>query len=60
MSDSEVASPCVSLCLLDREGVCAGCFRSAGEIAGWTLASAREKREILQRAQERRRESAPD
>lgn len=60
MSGGEVASPCISHCLLDDEGICAGCFRSVGEIADWALATAREKREILRRAQERRCAVAPD
>ncbi|MGH8799774.1 MAG: DUF1289 domain-containing protein, partial [Casimicrobiaceae bacterium] len=34
--DSAVASPCTSVCTIDRPtGLCAGCFRTLDEIAGW-------------------------
>lgn len=32
-----VASPCVKVCVVDGEsGLCLGCFRTLGEIAGWS------------------------
>ena len=30
-----VLSPCVGICSLDDQGLCAGCHRSAAEIARW-------------------------
>ena len=30
-----VLSPCIGVCMLDDEGQCMGCFRSAAEIARW-------------------------
>lgn len=30
-----VGSPCVSVCLLDEQDVCTGCFRTAQEITDW-------------------------
>ena len=30
-----VLSPCVGICCLDAQGLCEGCHRTAGEIAGW-------------------------
>lgn len=51
---AEPASPCISVCALDSDDVCMGCFRSADEITDWFLADAKEKREILKRAAERR------
>ncbi len=55
MSDErEIASPCISVCLLNDEDICLGCYRSAAEITDWFMAGAAEKREILARARERR------
>ena len=34
--EGHVASPCTSVCSIDPvTGLCAGCFRTLGEIAGW-------------------------
>lgn len=30
-----VLSPCVGICSLDEAGLCAGCLRTADEIAAW-------------------------
>ena len=54
MRAPEPESPCISVCLLDEEDVCAGCYRSADEITDWFMADAEGKREILKRARERR------
>jgi predicted Fe-S protein YdhL (DUF1289 family) len=59
MSEAEAQSPCISICVLDEMDVCQGCFRSAGEITDWLMASANEKREILARAKERYAASTP-
>ena len=42
-----VPSPCVRVCCLDDEDICLGCYRSLGEIVGWSAASDAEKTEIL-------------
>lgn len=54
MTEPEVSSPCVSICVLNDEDVCTGCYRSADEITDWSMCSAERKREILCRARERR------
>lgn len=54
MSEPEPQSPCISVCYLDEQEICQGCFRSASEIADWLMVSAQQKREILVRAAERR------
>ena len=54
MSDSEPESPCISVCLLDENDICVGCFRSADEITDWFMADASGKREILERCSTRR------
>ena len=53
MSDVEPQSPCISVCLLDADDICTGCFRSANEITDWFMASAEQKREMLRLARER-------
>ena len=54
-----VTSPCVSVCALNEEDICIGCYRSAGEITRWCLMSDDEKREVLAAAAERNREVNP-
>ena len=45
---TEVASPCTSVCTIDAEtGLCAGCYRTLDEIAGWIDLSAEQKRALL-------------
>lgn len=58
MSAPEPESPCISVCLLDDKEICVGCYRSSAEVTEWFMASADEKREILQRAEQRREEAA--
>jgi len=53
-SAAEPASPCVSVCALDENDICMGCYRSASEITDWFMASAEEKRAILRRVEARR------
>ncbi|WP_439102943.1 DUF1289 domain-containing protein [Congregibacter sp.] len=50
----EPASPCVSICALDENDICMGCYRSADEITDWFMASAAKKREMLELAKARR------
>jgi len=54
--EQEPASPCISVCALDTQNICIGCQRSAEEIADWPMASAQEKRAILERVARRREE----
>ena len=55
----EPASPCVSVCALDDQDICMGCYRSADEITDWFMASADEKRAIIARANARRDADSP-
>lgn len=55
----EPKSPCISVCVLNAEDVCMGCYRSADEITDWFLASPGEKRAILARAWERMQKDNP-
>jgi len=53
VTEDEPKSPCVSICVLDEQDICQGCYRSAEEITDWFMASAEEKRAMLARARER-------
>ena len=59
LPDDEPRSPCISVCVLDSEDVCLGCYRSAAEITDWFMASDEEKRRILRRARERMERDNP-
>lgn len=58
MSD-EPRSPCISVCVLDDDDICQGCYRSANEITDWFMATDDEKRATLVRARERMEASNP-
>lgn len=49
-----VESPCVSLCKLDDERVCMGCFRHVEDIREWRSADDQRRREIKAQAEQRR------
>lgn len=48
-----VASPCISVCALNDDGLCIGCWRDVDEIAAWSGLSDGERRAVLQRCGER-------
>ena len=58
-AEAEPASPCISVCALNEDDICMGCFRSADEITDWFMASADEKRAIIARANARREADSP-
>jgi predicted Fe-S protein YdhL (DUF1289 family) len=49
-----VLSPCISLCRLDEQKVCLGCFRHVEDIREWRSADDQRRREICQSAEQRR------
>ena len=51
------SSPCVSICALDDNDICQGCFRTGDEIVDWFTADDDRKREIIEVSNERRKES---
>ena len=58
MNDSAqapVPSPCVSICALDDNNVCLGCYRSGEEISRWGELSNDEKRAVMEKVCERER-----
>ncbi|WP_010131584.1 DUF1289 domain-containing protein [Microbulbifer agarilyticus] len=53
MFEFPVKSPCVSVCALNSEDICEGCFRSGTEISQWGKMNNAQKREVLSKCQER-------
>jgi predicted Fe-S protein YdhL (DUF1289 family) len=51
--EKPVASPCVSVCALDQEEICMGCYRSLAEIGDWSEMSNEAKREVIVLANQR-------
>ena len=50
-----VRSPCVSICALDENDLCVGCYRTGEEITRWGAYSNDERRQVLQKVGERER-----
>jgi predicted Fe-S protein YdhL (DUF1289 family) len=60
MKDNKVvASPCMSICALDKADICKGCYRSASEITQWSILSNLQKREVIIKAYEREKKVNP-
>ena len=54
---TEVKSPCISVCALNDDGVCIGCWRTVEEIADWSALDNEQKVRVIQRAHQRAKES---
>jgi predicted Fe-S protein YdhL (DUF1289 family) len=54
-----VASPCIKVCVLDAQQVCVGCGRTLEEIAQWSRMTEEQRRQVVDRAQQRRSQAAP-
>ena len=52
-----VSSPCVSICVLDDNDICVGCFRSGDEITDWGMLDDQGKLEVLEKCSQRRADS---
>ncbi|WP_338522152.1 DUF1289 domain-containing protein [Pseudomonas batumici] len=48
-----VPSPCVSLCRLDEQKICIGCFRHVEDIREWRSADDARRRVICEQARQR-------
>jgi predicted Fe-S protein YdhL (DUF1289 family) len=56
-----IKTPCIQVCAVDPEsGLCLGCFRSLGEIAGWVRLSEAERDAVLGELPGRRSRIAPE
>jgi len=56
-SKEHVQSPCIETCILNDEKICLGCFRTLGEIAQWQQMDDTMRREVLHKAENRRKSS---
>ena len=45
--EKPLKSPCVSICVLNDDDVCVGCFRTGNEISHWGGYSNEQRREVL-------------
>jgi uncharacterized protein len=55
-----IASPCVSICTLDKvSGLCIGCLRTIKEIGAWRAMTMAEKRAVVAACAERAKAIAP-
>ena len=59
VEQAPVKSPCVSVCALDAEGMCSGCFRTGNEIRQWGGYSNPERLEVLKQVREREKKVNP-
>lgn len=57
MNDSNdiqfVPSPCVSVCALDEDDVCVGCYRTGMEISQWGRLTVAKQRLVIDRTHQR-------
>jgi len=49
----EVPSPCINVCVLGLDKICAGCYRSLEEISAWSIANDEERIQIIASARAR-------
>ncbi len=53
---ARISTPCILVCSLDAEvGLCAGCGRTAEEIAGWLRLSEEDRLRIMAELEDRMR-----
>jgi len=53
-SEELIASPCISVCTVDKEpGLCIGCLRTLKEIGAWRSMSLDEKKKVVRACEER-------
>ena len=59
ITTTRIESPCISICALDDDDICMGCFRSVNEITRWSQADDNERKAILEVSGERARKNNP-
>ncbi len=57
--EAPIKSPCISVCALDDNDICTGCFRSGDEIRDWGSYSNPQRREVLSLIHEREKKVNP-
>lgn len=58
-TEKPVKSPCVSICALNEDGICVGCWRTGNEISHWGAYNNNERRVVLKLAFERAKAENP-
>ena len=53
VKEKPLKSPCVSICVLNDDDVCVGCYRTGEEITEWGGYSNADRRVVLARSGER-------
>jgi len=51
--EKPVKSPCVSVCVLNDDDVCVGCYRTGREITDWGAYTNEQRREVLAKVYKR-------
>ena len=57
ISESQVTSPCSSICSLNEDDVCIGCYRTSSEIRDWRHMPSSQQREVLRLCSQRNQEN---
>ena len=56
-----IKTPCVQVCVVDGEsGLCLGCYRDLGEVAGWSRLSDADRARIMAELPGRRSRISPE
>jgi predicted Fe-S protein YdhL (DUF1289 family) len=58
-AERPINSPCVSICVLNEEDICTGCYRTGNEISHWGVFDNDERMEVLKRCAKRAKASNP-
>lgn len=45
--NDEIKSPCISVCVLDENDICEGCYRNVREITDWGVMNNDDKRLVM-------------
>ncbi|MBE9549984.1 MAG: DUF1289 domain-containing protein [Proteobacteria bacterium] len=53
INNPETLSPCVSICILNSDKLCLGCFRYQEEITAWSNLSRLQRQQVLDLLPER-------
>ncbi|HWF00524.1 MAG TPA: DUF1289 domain-containing protein [Caulobacteraceae bacterium] len=56
-----IATPCIQVCIVDGEsGLCLGCFRTLGEVAGWARLPDADRQRLMAELPTRRSRIRPE
>ena len=59
MLDKPVASPCTSICSLNDQDICIGCYRTSKEIREWSYLDNHQRLDVLVLCGERNQKNNP-